>query len=714
MRRHGRRVKRMGVASCRAALALGALACSGEAVDTRPLPGPLLGLTVREAVQGATNEDALVTGQDCSGLLTAVQAELLDQLARTVHGLRLSRGLTSPEPAPEVAPSEVAVARLALEVSVPAPGPAAPGIEGGSAGFSVPTLVPGVDEGDSVKAEGDRIYRVDWRSSRLDVLAGWPATALELLTSVPIEGAAAELLVDHGVVSVFSRISGGLDRLAFESYPSYEPVFTKITVVDTTVTPAAIRRESYVEGDYVRSRRIGSVVYAVAQQSPKVVLDWPEIVDRDIFGRSLTAAQVEEEIESWARLTAETIEASTLEDYLPGWFEYEDGFPVSRGACQDDFVSPGAGLGATSVLSVDLATPDATVSDVRVHGSPATVTFDAESFVVQNYLRRDRFGDVRSMRTQLHLFGLEGAKARYLASGSTRGFAENVSRRGDVLRATTVEELYDEGGYLGNETRAVALARDETGLTELPHPLQLGFTDSVATARFDGDRGYVVGASATRSEGIGHYELVVVDFSDPSSPRLDGRVPVVGNISALLPAADGRLAGVAEGYPQGVALQLFDVSDPAAPAVVAEYDYPDAAYTSAVGDPRAISFLPERNLLAFPVTDQTYSSSLELFELSAGSLTRLGSVAPVVPPPALVDCLALFGYPTDPDSVAIIEADPMQLATLRAQCDPIFTRSEVVRGWFRGDAVFAAGTTRIAAFGLDALTGPPQSQVDLP
>jgi hypothetical protein len=57
------------------------------------------------------------------------------------------------------------------------------------------------------------------------------------------------------------------------------------------------------------------------------------------------------------------------------------------------------------------------------------------------------------------------------------------------------------------------------------------------------------------------------------------------------------------------------------------------------------------------VTDERSSISLQLFELSASSLTRVGSV-PVVPPLPLVECLALFGYPTDPDSVAIVEPTP--------------------------------------------------------
>ena len=699
--------------------ALGALSCSGE--------GALVAATSQRDLR-AVNEDALVAELDCDALLKAVQAELLDELARLEHAVRLSYGLASAagaapaspllrstsETSPGACAAAPSLARLEVDAAVAVD--AAVDVDAAVGVDAAIERGHAVIEGDYFAAEGDRAYMLEPRNGLLYVLAAWPPAALSVLEAVPIEGAVVDLLVHERVVAVFSRVGDPLRPGPSEQYPEYAPIFTKITVFDTTAERASVRSESYVEGDYVLSRRQGAVGRAVLQQTRKLGLEWPVIADRDATGRWLTAEELKEQIEAWARSETETIRASTLDDYLPAVVASVEGLPVQRSpVCPEYFVAPGAGLGATSVVSVDLAAADAPPRAFAVHGGRAAVSIDADSLIVRNSIRPDLLGDQRSTRTQLHLFALDGAETRYVASGSTAGIVQEVEEHAGCIRLATGQETFAEGRFLGNSHHVVVAGAEAGRLTEVGRSPELGANEAIGSVRFEDERAYVVAASVSPGQGVATHELIVLDLSEPSSPRVTGRVGTLGNIGALLPVSRGELLGIAQGDPDGVAVQLFDVSDASAPAVVAEHVYPDARGTRAASDARAIRWLPERGLLAFPLTGPSgTTSTLEVFELAPDAVTRLGGVVPEKPPLTLLECLTVLGLPTDGDSVVGLLGDAEQLAALRARCEPLGPGPDVERGLFRENTVFAIGTLRLASFALDALGAAPASQLSLP
>lgn len=94
--------------------------------------------------------------------------------------------------------------------------------------------------------------------------------------------------------------------------------------------------------------------------------------------------------------------------------------------------------------------------------------------------------------------------------------------------------------------------------------LAIAGTETLTASRFDGARVYAVTALAVDP-------LFVVDLSDPARPQLAGQVVMPGQLDFIEPRGD-RLVALGHtneaGQPFQLAVSLFDVADPAAPALL--------------------------------------------------------------------------------------------------------------------------------------------------
>jgi len=93
--------------------------------------------------------------------------------------------------------------------------------------------------------------------------------------------------------------------------------------------------------------------------------------------------------------------------------------------------------------------------------------------------------------------------------------------------------------------------------------LDLGFTEQVYSARFVGDRGYVVTFRQTDP-------LYVFDLSDPMNPKMTGELKIPGYSSYLEVLDENRVLGVGRDG-ANVKLSLFNVSNPVQPTEQAVY-----------------------------------------------------------------------------------------------------------------------------------------------
>jgi hypothetical protein len=685
--------------------------CGGEAVTDD-------GVATRgdELAVSDGNAAALGSEASCDALLGRLQAHLLAQVseraeqARTGAGVYYGGGVFIDD----VAPSFVGAAP---QLSVAAP----------SAGSSVTTSQsPGVEDGDFVKVAGDHIYLLN--GTTLFILDARQESATAILAEVPLEGDAVDLHVQAGKVAVLTRIYGpvtGIDDV-YSPYYYYYPSYTKLTVVDVADGAPEVVRESYFEGDGYQSRRDGSIVRALIQQSSKAQLDYPSISYVDVFGRPRSQAEIDLQVDLWALLATESIEDSTIENYLPAAYERIDGALVQQPFDCAGYLVPSGDptrVGSTSIVSVDLEAPGE-VDTLTLLGYADYLHIGQDALILAQTDYGDGTSPVPQTRVSLHLFELEGTVASYAASGFLAGYIPAqlaLDLDEGVVRAVTSEERYettDDGNvvavtYLGTSNQVVTLEAQGGALVELGRSPSIAPGQSITGVRFAGDRAYVAAVAEQT-------QVAVLDLSDPSAPSLGGQASATGYINSFIPLPGERLLAAGTSYDpfdgsQQVELQLFDVGDVAAPSLDHSYAFGPNVYTDAAYDIRAITFHPSRDILSLPIQDGfTGAGSLEVLSFSAESgFAHLGSVAPPPPDYSLEECLVLLGYGYDPAFIEQVQSDPVFQESIMSQCNQYYG-SYVRRGLFRDDVVFAIATQGVSAHALDALEGPPLGAITLP
>lgn len=108
--------------------------------------------------------------------------------------------------------------------------------------------------------------------------------------------------------------------------------------------------------------------------------------------------------------------------------------------------------------------------------------------------------------------------------------------------------------------------------------LGLGLDERVYSARFIGERGYVVTFRETDP-------FYILDLSDPDDPEMTGELKIPGYSSYLHPLGSDRILGIGK-EDANVKLSLFDVSDDDDPREIAKYTL-DEYWSEAVSNHRA-------------------------------------------------------------------------------------------------------------------------------
>ncbi|RYZ67176.1 MAG: hypothetical protein EOP08_03340, partial [Proteobacteria bacterium] len=146
------------------------------------------------------------------------------------------------------------------------------------------TQVQGVDEADIVKTDGQRLFVLHGSTFRIV-----QADNLAEVSVTEIEGSPTEMYVENGVAVIYSQVDGapiyaasgttppnqGLDGQPGVAMPSdpgtgeypgyYAQPLTKITVLRIAGGSTSVAKETYLEGSYLSSRRVGSHVRTVLQ-----------------------------------------------------------------------------------------------------------------------------------------------------------------------------------------------------------------------------------------------------------------------------------------------------------------------------------------------------------------------------------------------------------------------------------------------------------------
>jgi beta propeller domain-containing protein len=687
-------------------------ACGGAAAD----PGAPGLAHVHQDTTLAPSPGSLIAGAGCDDLLARLQAELLGEI--DVRAAEARRSV-----------AETLGVSLG-DAGVPPPRdypswPADP-VRGALANGSPPAPA------DLAVTESDRLYFLHGLnlSGTLYVVTASPAEATEIVSTLPIEGTPAGLLVNEGVVTVFSRVYGPLP--GYEpplSYYYYYPTYTKITWVDTRGATPQVSRESYVEGDYVSAERDGHLVRGILRGDRKARIDSPNLTYGDIFGRPYAFAELERQIDDWASRAAAAIQGSGIRDYLITELDLVGGQLVEQPLDCGRYWLPQPGStnpGYTRLFAVDMADITAPITHSTVMGYTQFSYANERSVLLAQHDYRYFTAGLASPQTNLHRFELDGMAIRYGASTALDGWIPNdtsLDEEAGIVRVLTFDEHLaplpgDEAGglYLEERSRVITLESRCASLVELGRTPDFSSRAESFPTRFVGNHAYVT----THAEA---QALSVVELSDPAAPRVSGTLTFAPNADFVYPLWDGYLLALGQQSSASGprpdsrwSLWLFDVRDPAAPRLVADHLLSGPSEYESRIDYTSLRFDPDQELIAFSRASSQAGTAavLDVLRVSRDSgFAELASFAPQLPELTLVECLDFIGYPTEPEFVEAVQQDEAYEAELRAQCNAE-AEPQLRRALFDDGRLDVITTRSVSAHPIDDLTGPPRGLVVLP
>lgn len=635
-----------------AALTIG---CTSETKDTNAQP-PV-------TAKGA----ALHQATDCGDLLTQIQsdaiAKLSDQVAIYSDQLPLGQGRDLVSSVTGSSEGPVAFEAGAEESQGDASQGDGDALSSGltaqesdnppTSHSSTNTQEQDVDEADIVKISDDGLRMFVLHGNSLKIVDAWPADTLAQTGETKVPGSPLELFIAGNQAIVFSSVAPeGLAERKANGDSSLGIVdgcyyggasFVQISVYDVSGSSPRITREMIFEGNYVSSRLHDEVVRAVVRGGFAANdLYYPSIDYYDSFGREKSEERLKAELDNWRDQVELDIRSTTLADWVPRRFEERDGEWSELPTDCDSYYVPEPGLvegGVTQVVSFDTAANEAP-QVTSVLGGAQTVYANREALVVaQTDWRWDSFRQGEGTRTSLHAFSINGEESNYDGSGFVPGYLINqfaLSQREGVIFAATTEDVFDDpesDSRSEPKNTIVTLALGESGLSQLDRTEDLGEPgETIFAVRFLGDRAYVVTFEQTDP-------LYAIDISDPADMVVLGELHIPGFSNYIHPLGETSLLTIGQETEggeesQGVALQIFDVSDATSPQLAHKETFGGFSYSEANSNHKAFTFVDGYfddgdSLLLFPLVsyEPQYISGLEVVKVGVESgFEKLGTI----------------------------------------------------------------------------------------
>lgn len=464
----------------------------------------------------------------------------------------------------------------------------------------------GVDEADKVKHDGEHLYIA--RGKTLRVVDARPLESMRTVATLAFPDPVIELHFWNGRTVVITQ------RVRYEYTgenppPSDHVPYNNMRLQSARVGAISIDMSdpsnpfvigaAYVDGLLNASRRIGARLFLVLNRA---ATPWPDRDDPKAIEKALPRAAADPD-GTGVRLVEPA-------DVLHG-FDLE-------------------GENLTTVAAFDLASKFDSVSALVILDK-VDVSYMSPSNL---YLVRSIVHSDLTASTRIHKIAFDAGSPVYAGSGEVPGkVLDSYSlgeHRGHLRLATEVGVSWNPA------TRVTVLAEQGGQLTEVGALDNIAPGEALDTARFVGDRGYLF----TSIRFIMWDPLFTLDLNDPAAPVLCGQLEMPGYNAHMLPLSDGRLLALGRDGNNRLKLTLFDVSDPAAPAIIETLDLNWRGLqwafcdSEAMTNPKAFQWYPEQNLLALPVQssgsdDQwTWQCPLDmvLVEVEGDHLNFLGGV----------------------------------------------------------------------------------------
>jgi hypothetical protein len=492
---------------------------------------------------------------------------------------------------------------------------------GGGASFSTTNnQEEGIEEPDIVKTDGSTIFAVE-QGMLYAVLAGVPAP--HVASSLPLgnTGYGAQLLLRGSRLLVISTsqafpigVAGappavqttpgrqrsglaGASRAAparsaspvrrvpsILPSPYYYAAATTVTEVDVHDPGAmTVARTMTVEGTFVDARQNGATARLVISSAP----------------RAIATPALRARASGW-------VPARRFHSFITG-HRYARPVAACSAVRQPAQFS---GMGMLSILTINLdrglyATDStALMADAQVvYGSSSSLYVATQRWI--NPLT-PASAVPSSPETVIDQFDATNPEhTTLIASGEVPGYLLNQfslsEYRGYLRVASTSRPIWWTSAQPPSSQSYVTVLADHGGvLTAVGQVSGLGAGQQIYSVRFIGDVGYVV--------TFKHVDpLYTIDLSSPESPRVAGQLELEGYSAYLHPVAGGLLLGIGQevgqqSRPTGAQLELFDVSNHAAPRLLARATLGSYSSSQVQYDHHAFLFWSPAALAVLPVS----------------------------------------------------------------------------------------------------------------
>jgi uncharacterized secreted protein with C-terminal beta-propeller domain len=560
---------------------LGLSGCAGSSGD---------GSTDDPAGGDPTADALLKTPTEQLALKTSTSCEAVtDYVADSIAGLFLNSGFIGCVDCVRTATGLSLVEVADANVPVPAAATA-----GDSAGFAdvtgTNTQESGVDELDIIEADADgNFYLLDGR--HLVVANGTPPEDLRELASM-----ATNTLVAPDIW--------------------YEPDVRLLFIdVSDPLSPVITRRLS-IDGYRIAARRIDSRVHLVSHFTPvlpAVITDSQELNDLQQQYLDAVAGGTgdRDALEQSIRDTIATLVAATSPaDYVPAISQQvgeADPVLLEDPTCADiatpDISMPFA---LTVVTSVD--TDGSNVGRLAIANNAWNVYASEDNLYLMQPSSGWWWDRRQSQQTAIYKVRIGSGLPAFVSLGMVDGWANSsyqFSEHDDYLRvATNRWEIDPSVDRFLQHNNLYVLGDTAGGLMEVVGSVEeFGIGERIFSARFLGDRGYVVTFRQIDP-------LFAFDLSDPFNPSLEGELEIPGVSTYIHPIESDYLLTIGfdgddDGLNRRTRLQIFDVQDLADPRLlhsyVPQFDVDGFAWTSALYDPHAFNYFDAAGVLTIPV-----------------------------------------------------------------------------------------------------------------
>jgi hypothetical protein len=463
--------------------------------------------------------------------------------------------------------------------------------------------VEGVDEADIVKTDGKYIYTLSHHT--ISIIQALPASEMKVVARIPFDqnnsrySTPTEFFINGEHLAVFGnrkreKIPRPIeDSRMMEPRGYYHPPYTSVTFIDiynlTDITHPLLKRSLEIEGHYVTSRMIQNNIYTVVNSYPSISIPYyPHMEKSD----SPTTMPTEKEL---------------LPVYRDTGIHQNDYTPMAR--CEDiHYVPHPTTAQYLTIVSFPINAYNTEADKNITFGAGENVYASLNNLYItqSNWEYTDWRTDSRSNeKTTIYKFSLTDGKTSYRGKGEVPGTILNQFSMdeydGNFRIATTEGHL--SRGESDTKNNIYILNAD---LQPCGSITNIAPGEKIYSVRFMGKKGYLVTFKKVDP-------FFVFDLSDPSNPKMLGKLKIPGYSDYLHPYDENHIIGIgkdtieAEGenfaWYQGMKMAIFDVTDVNNPKEMWKTVIGDRGTDSpALTNHKAFLFDRAKNLLVIPVS----------------------------------------------------------------------------------------------------------------